>query len=73
MDKRAQSYCTTAEVDGSDQLQVRVDPPDTVDVSTVLQTGPHRRLVQVPGFALQPEEKQSGDSVKLWMRWWGGG
>jgi len=47
---------TAVEVDGADELQVRVDPPDAVHVAAVLQAGPDRRLVQEPGFALQPEE-----------------
>lgn len=50
---------TTAKVDGSYQLQVRVDPPDAVDVPAVLQAWAHRGLVQVFGFASLPKTKHS--------------
>lgn len=53
---------TTAEVDGSNQLQVGVDPPDAVHVPAVLQAGPHRGLVQVFGFASLPKTKHSTSS-----------
>lgn len=45
---------TTVEVDGSYQLEVGVDPANTVDISTVLQAWTHRRLVQVPGLTPYP-------------------
>lgn len=57
--RKCRSRFTAVEVDGSNELQVRVYPPNAVHISTVLQTRTDRRLIQVSGFALQPDNKQT--------------
>lgn len=52
-------------VDGSNELQVGVNPPNAVDVSAVLQTGAHRSLVQIIGFAPHPDKQTHQPLVGL--------
>lgn len=59
---------TTAKVDCPYQLQVRVDPPDAVDIPTVFQAWTHWGLVQVFGFTSLPKTKHSTWS-KSRTRW----
>ena len=49
---------TAVEVDGADQLQVRVHAADAVDVTAVLEARPHRRLVQVLRLTLHPDDEE---------------
>lgn len=49
---------TTVEVDGANELQVGVYPPDAVHVTAVLEARADRCFIQVPGLALHPDVKK---------------
>jgi len=48
---------TTTEINCSNLLQVRVNPPDCVNVSTIFQATPDLGFAHITGFALLPEIK----------------